>query len=301
MDTLLGVTQSNHTSGPYPKSVKVLIVETKTEGDVLMAGIADETQAAKLLCYEKKHFPKLIENKTVLMRNFQKGRSSVIINKSSKILPATPLNNISESDIIQARHIVNPPPPQLVPLKDIRLPQPGIMIPLITVKGEVVQDEVPRTIPNGQLVRNIKLKEGSIIRPVALWNKATTSPIKTGDIVTFSHVSPKKDKFLKELSLSTTSRTNITIETTPEKFTTGHVIAAEEEESEIALTVQLSSNDDLEQFILSQDLSAELFESKNIEDVLESFGDKLFKFTIQGKTIVQLTDEIDTNKPSTSK
>ncbi|PIK59050.1 hypothetical protein BSL78_04007 [Apostichopus japonicus] len=112
-----------------------------------------------------------------------------------------------------ARHIVNPPPPQLVPLKDIRLPQPGILIPLITVKGEVVQDEVPRTIPNGQLVRNIKLKEGSIIRPVALWNKATTSPIKTGDIVTFSHVSPKKDKFLKELSLSTTSRTNITIET----------------------------------------------------------------------------------------
>ncbi|PIK45392.1 hypothetical protein BSL78_17723 [Apostichopus japonicus] len=172
------------------------------------------------------------------------------------------------------------------------------MIPLITVKGEVVQDEVPRTIPNGQLVRNIKLKEGSIIRPVALWNKATTSPIKTGDIVTISHVSPKKDKFLKELSLSTTSRTNITIETPPEKFTTRHVIAAEE--SEIALTVQLSSNDDLEQFILSQDLSAELFESKNIEDVLESFGDKLFKFTIQGKTIVQLTDEIHTNQPSTS-
>lgn len=68
-----------------------------------------------------------------------------------------------------------------------------------------------RTVSNGQTVRNIKVKQDVTTRPVALWNNASTSPIKTGDTVTLTHVVPKADKFLKELALSTTAQTEIIV------------------------------------------------------------------------------------------
>lgn len=73
---------------------------------------------------------------------------------------------------------------------------------------------MPRTVGNGQQVRNIQLHQDGTTRHIALWNANTSSPVKAGDRVTITHVSPKKDNFLKELALSTTAQTEITVSTT---------------------------------------------------------------------------------------
>lgn len=139
MDTLTNVLQSPHASGPNPKAIRVLIVETKVEQNVLTIGVTDGVEIAKVLCYDNKFHSKLVKDKTVLLRNFQKGRSCLIVNRTSQNLPATPLQNVTDTIRKQASWIVNPPPPQAVALKDIKPPQPGLQSPLITVTGEVVQ------------------------------------------------------------------------------------------------------------------------------------------------------------------
>ncbi|KAJ8048678.1 hypothetical protein HOLleu_01085 [Holothuria leucospilota] len=139
MDTLENVLQSPHAPSPYPKAIRVLIADTNLQDDVLTVGITDGMEVAKVICYEKNFHAKLAKNKTVLLRNFQKGRSCLIINRSSVVLPATPLQNITETIIAQASCVVNPPPPQAVALKDVKAPKPGVQSPLITVTGEVVQ------------------------------------------------------------------------------------------------------------------------------------------------------------------
>ncbi|PIK59834.1 hypothetical protein BSL78_03289 [Apostichopus japonicus] len=131
--------QSGQSSGPYPKGTKVLIVETKLQGDILNLGIADVTAATKAVCYNKDIQQKLETGKTFLIRNFQKGRSCLIFNKNTKVTNAPAINNISENILDIARHLVNPPQPQLVSLKDVKLPKPGTPQKLMTITGEIVQ------------------------------------------------------------------------------------------------------------------------------------------------------------------
>ncbi|XP_071813004.1 uncharacterized protein [Apostichopus japonicus] len=142
MDTLENIIQSGQSSGPYPKGTKVLIVETKLQGDILNLGIADVTAATKAVCYNKDIQPKLMTNKTFLIRNFQKGRSCLIFNNKTKVTNAPAINNISENILDIARHLVNPPQPQLVSLKDVKLPKPGTPQKMMTVSGEIFQNHL---------------------------------------------------------------------------------------------------------------------------------------------------------------
>ncbi|XP_071811052.1 uncharacterized protein [Apostichopus japonicus] len=214
MDTLENIMQSGQSSGPYPKGTKVLIVESKLQGDILNLGIADVTAATKAVCYNKDIQQKLMTGKTFLIRNFQKGRSCLIFNKNTKVTNAPAVNNISENILDIARHLVNPPQPQLVSLKDVKLPKPGTPQKLMTITGEIVQDETTRTVASGQEVRNIKTMQDGITRPVALWNTASTSPAKSGDRVTVTYVTVKDDKYLRQLALGTSSQSTITVSTT---------------------------------------------------------------------------------------
>lgn len=139
MDTIQNVLQSGQSSGPYPKALKVQIVETKLQADVLNVGIADNSAAYKAVCYNKDLSNKLVKGKTVLLRDFNKGKTCFILNNRTKVTQAPALSNISKDILHLAQILVNPPPPEPTLLKDVQLPKPGTPSKLMTVSGEIVQ------------------------------------------------------------------------------------------------------------------------------------------------------------------
>lgn len=139
MDNLSAVMQAGHSYEPYPKAVRVCIAEIKYDGDTIILRLADKSEGVKAVCYEKKLKEKLQINKTVLLRKFQKGRTCIIINRNTQVSPAAALEDIKPEYIKKAKELVNPPSPQHIPLRNIKLPTPGTTPSLITVSGEVVQ------------------------------------------------------------------------------------------------------------------------------------------------------------------
>ncbi|PIK53897.1 hypothetical protein BSL78_09215 [Apostichopus japonicus] len=255
MDTLENIIQSGQSSGPYPKGTKVLIVETKLQGDILNLGIADVTAATKAVCYNKDIQQKLETGKTFLIRNFQKGR-----------------------------HLVNPPQPQLVSLKDVKLPKPGTPQKLMTITGEIVQDETTRTVASGQEVRNIKIMQDGITRPVALWNTASTSPAKSGDRVTVTYVTVKDDKYLRQLALGTTSQSTITIHEPQTTEALSEISGAEVDEQGNILFMVLHQ-DDFRQLTLPLEKTDIFLVGATLDSKLQTIGSTKYKFRVQGAII----------------
>ncbi|KAJ8050236.1 hypothetical protein HOLleu_03359 [Holothuria leucospilota] len=269
METIAVLAQATQSYGPYPKAIRVLVVETKQQQDVLVVGLADKSGIIKAICYERSLASKFQKNKTLLIRNFQKGRSCVIINKNTQIAPATPLTDIQETILHQAKCLVNPTPPELVELKDITAPSPGTQAPLVTVCGEVVQDEAPHSVGQAaQEVRNILIKDKSTTMPLALWNKATKSPVKTGDRI---HVPPPSTK-------------------------KGTIIALEEADDNLLLTV-LTNDGDLTMCTLPTALRTLLLRG-TVEETLQHISDRQYIFSLRGSTIEKLAPAF--SSPSTS-
>lgn len=76
------------------------------------------------------------------------------------------------------------------------------------------QDEVVREVSTAKgnvAVRNLTLKDKSGTIPVTLWRENATSPVKAGDIVKITHMSPKKDGYLKKLVVHSTHNTTIEV------------------------------------------------------------------------------------------
>ncbi|XP_071854217.1 uncharacterized protein [Apostichopus japonicus] len=284
MDTLENIIQSGQSSGPYPKGTKVLIVETKLQGDILNLGIADVTAATKAVCYNKDIQQKLETGKTFLIRNFQKGRSCLIFNKNTKVTNAPAINNISENILDIARHLVNPPQPQLVSLKDVKLPKPGTPQKLMTITGEIVQDETTRTVASGQEVRNIKIMQDGITRPMALWNTASTSPAKSGDRVTVTYVTVKDDKYLRQLALGTTSQSTITIHEPQTTEVLSEISGAEVDEQGNILFMVLHQ-DDFRQLTLPVERTDIFLAGATLDSKLQTIGSTKYKFRVQGAII----------------
>ncbi|PIK54639.1 hypothetical protein BSL78_08457 [Apostichopus japonicus] len=95
---------------------------------------------------------------------------------------------------------------------------------------------------SAQEVRNIVLKDKDTTIPLALWNKSSKSPVKTGDRVTVTHVSHRNDKFLQKLALSSTNDTTIAIHVPPPSTKQGTIVALEATDGSLSVTVL--TNDD---------------------------------------------------------
>ncbi|PIK62914.1 hypothetical protein BSL78_00149 [Apostichopus japonicus] len=219
----------------------------------------------------------------------------------TQVVASTPLQNIDEGILHQARCLVNPPPPELVLLKDIAVPTSGTPAPLVTVCGEVVQDETAHVVGKGaQEVRNILLKEDDTTHSVALWNKSSRSPMKTGDKVTITHVSPRNDKFLWKLALSSTNDTTITIHVPPPSTIQGTIVGIEEEEDGCLMVTVLTEDGDLAQYSLPSQQASTLLKGATIEKTLENINEKEYVFSLQGSVIQNLTSTLPLSLPTTA-
>ena len=76
----------------------------------------------------------------------------------------------------------------------------------------ILKDEIPKVVGTAhQIVRNIEVEDKTGSIQVALWNDITKSPVKSGDHVKITHVSPKNNKFQQRLTLTTTKDTHIDV------------------------------------------------------------------------------------------
>ncbi|XP_071855162.1 uncharacterized protein [Apostichopus japonicus] len=301
METISSISEAPHSYGPYPKAIRVLVVDAKEQDNNVLIGLADPTGDIKAICYEKNLVPKLQKNKSVLLRNFQKGRSCLIVNKTTQVIPTTPLKDIQPSNLEQAKCLVTPPPPAVVALKDISLSPSGIAAPLLTVCGEVVQDEATHVVGQAaQEVTNI-IKQDETTFPVTLWNKASHSPAKTGDKITISHVSPRNDKYLRKLALSTTTDTTVTIHVLPPSTKKGGIVGIEEQNDSLLITI-FTDDGALAQYTLSPPKTEALLKGKTVEKTLEDISEEQFVFSVRGSDIesFSLTSTSSTSNPSSS-
>lgn len=77
-----------------------------------------------------------------------------------------------------------------------------------------LQDELPKEVnsPTGKTsVRNVTIRDDSGAISVALWQEHAQESLRVGDRVKITHLSPKKDGYLKRMVLSTTTNTKLQV------------------------------------------------------------------------------------------
>ena len=110
MDTIANIktSSSSRHSLPYPKGVRVLVVDKKLSEDSnrLDVGLADATGSIKMLCFERKFFDKFVPNKAVILRNFIKGYSRCIIFKKTSLVAPAHSFDVPDEIKNQARSLI---------------------------------------------------------------------------------------------------------------------------------------------------------------------------------------------------
>lgn len=139
METLAKLNGVTHSRNPYTQPIKVYIAAVKSEEGKTVLGLVDSTGVAKALCFTNKLTNKLILDSTVIVKNYQKGRTCLMFTDKTVISPGTTIKNIPDNYVQQAKDVVCPPPPEVVKLQDIMAPLPGSPPKRITVSGDIVQ------------------------------------------------------------------------------------------------------------------------------------------------------------------
>ncbi|XP_074654517.1 uncharacterized protein LOC141908380 [Tubulanus polymorphus] len=143
-----------------------------------------KARAVKCVTSELKHYGKLEVGDGVILSNFTFGRNVVLLQKRSQISLSAAIDINVPSDIeTTAKHIIQPPEPVTVTIKEAR--KRGESAHLINIVATVDQDEQPHPVSSpskGTInVRNITLTDssGEKIR-LTLWQPLTETNFQSG-------------------------------------------------------------------------------------------------------------------------
>ncbi|KAH3874413.1 hypothetical protein DPMN_037656 [Dreissena polymorpha] len=132
-------------SMPYDKSARGRVVfasspetytnangETKQSKSV---AIADDKKAVKVVSYDPTQFNKLIEGKTIMLRNFIRRDGYIILTRTSRLFPTQEIE-VPDSRVQEGKALVNPPAAPMVSLREALRSPPKTKT---TVCGKVIQ------------------------------------------------------------------------------------------------------------------------------------------------------------------
>lgn len=271
-------------SSPYVKPIKVKIVKSVRDKSHMVLALADTSTSMKAFAYDESIFNKMQTGHTITLKNFKIGRSNaLIIGKDCKICKTSPID-VPQSVILEAEQLVEPstPPRQLI--KDTTLKDPGS---LVTVEGVIVQDEIPRTVSastGGTVeVRNMTIEDTSGAVRVALWRDNSSSPVKAGDTVKFTHMSVKNDSLTGSRVLTTTKHTKIQKEIPQPELVTCELLGVEETDDE-ELTFETLLNETYKNLTMKKTLANKIFGSDNTDLIIELLGE--YELVLQGNQII---------------
>ncbi|KAH3753786.1 hypothetical protein DPMN_188436 [Dreissena polymorpha] len=210
-------------SMPYDKSARGRVVfasspetytnangETKQSKSV---AIADDKKAVKVVLYDPTQFNKLVEGKTIMLRNFIRRDGYIILTRTSRLFPTQEIE-VPDSKVQEGKALVNPPAAPVVSLREALRSLPKTKT---TVCGKVIQDEEERDILVGKSksptkMRTIYIQDETVDRvKVALWRN-TNKNVRTGDFVkiTYLTIHTYQTKYTTETSFNSTYTTSVT-------------------------------------------------------------------------------------------
>ncbi|XP_052251125.1 uncharacterized protein LOC127858194 [Dreissena polymorpha] len=263
-------------SMPYDKSARGRVVfasspetytnangETKQSKSV---AIADDKKAVKVVSYDPTQFNKLVEGKTIMLRNFIRRDGYIILTRTSRLFPTQEIE-VPDSRVQEGKALVNPPAAPVVSLREALRSPPKTKT---TVCGKVIQDEEERDIRVGKSksptkMRTIYIQDETVDRvKVALWRN-TNKNVRTGDFVkiTYLTIHTYQTKYTTETSFNSTYTTSVTKVEQPTVHVTLTVIGACVQDD----VTELLLSDDSVRAIPSQLLMAAL--PKELEEDLD--------------------------------
>ncbi|XP_072030542.1 uncharacterized protein [Amphiura filiformis] len=165
--------------------------------------------------------------------------------------------------------------------------------PMSLIKRQVEDEERPRKNTGhfkdslaspDKKVRNITIQDTTGEMPVALWNTAALSPVKTGETIKMTHMVAKYNNFHKSLALNTTTHT--TIQLTEQQNTTAQItIIGIEPNTDHGFQVTTMENDSIKDYFMEDDVAETTF--KDLDVILDSLEEQdAYTVTIQGLQII---------------
>ncbi|XP_061170755.1 uncharacterized protein LOC133180207 [Saccostrea echinata] len=236
---------------PYsnPLKVKVCGVGTRSsyttsagqKKESVVIGVADRDSVVKVILYDIDKLPSLKVSDTVMLTNYVfklDPEPVVVLTKVSKIMRTSSLD-VPQNIIDEAKMISHPPPAETISVKAAKI---SPVKTLISVKGRVTSEELVRTVQvKGQdvAVQNIKIKDDTDEVKVSLWREMTAT-CSVGSFLQITNV--VVNHFQEEISLSTTSKTQIQKCEAPPSILVGSVIAYEKNELGFSLMIEEGEN-----------------------------------------------------------
>ncbi|XP_056002815.1 uncharacterized protein LOC130049384, partial [Ostrea edulis] len=156
----------------------------------VVIGFADSTMAVKGVLYDTSKLNLVKDGTTVMLLNVimkNDSAKSIVITNSSKILKTGPLE-VPESLIKQGKAIACPPPADKVDIKSV---QTSPVKTLVTLRGQVVSEEMERSVhvdAEDTHIRTIKVKDNSGSCKVSLWRELTKQKTPVGSHITLTNV-----------------------------------------------------------------------------------------------------------------
>ena len=133
METIHKVLKSHQSKGFKPLRARVIKVVQEEGKDDIRVVLADKSGSCRAITYRPDLLPKL--KGTILIKEFNKGRSSIIFNKKTIISPAGELH-LDTQIISTAEKLINPTIPPMQDISTILQMEEGTMV---TVEGVVQQ------------------------------------------------------------------------------------------------------------------------------------------------------------------
>ncbi|XP_056018770.1 uncharacterized protein LOC130054182 [Ostrea edulis] len=232
---------------PYSNPLKVKVCGVDTSGsyttsagqkkESVVIGVADRDSSMNVIVYNLEKLSSLKVSDTVMLTNYVfklDPEPVVILTKVSKIMKTSSID-VPQKVIDEAKSISHPPPAETISLKTAKT---SPVKTLISVKGRVTSEEMVRTVQvKGQdvAVQNIKIKDDTDEMKVSLWREITAT-CTVGNFLEITNV--VVNHFQEDISLSTTSKTQIQKCEAPPSILKGSVIAYEKTELGFSLMIE---------------------------------------------------------------
>ncbi|KAJ8309714.1 hypothetical protein KUTeg_011579 [Tegillarca granosa] len=283
-------------AGPYdlPLKVKVIMVdkvvdykngngETKQSLDFV---VGDSTRIGRVRNYDSSKNSIIKAGNSLIIRKYitkGSGNAKLVITANSKLYKTTEVGTVENAELL-AKQELHPPPAPEVTLKDV---QRSPIKSLVSIKGQVVQEEMAQTVMafnKPSTVKGFIIQNDDTKCRVSLWRDLAAKDIKTGDYVSITNVIV--GQWNREVSLSSTTSTKIEKIQMPEEKIYARVSGIYHDKTKMVLLLDTDKE----------------FTVSNFEGDPDSLLDQEVEMTVRGETVLAVklkgTQPKDEDPPS---
>ncbi|XP_064631648.1 uncharacterized protein LOC135489942 [Lineus longissimus] len=198
-----------------------------------IAAIIDTTAAAKLLIYDEKTAAKLTPMATYIIRNVTSKTTHFTTNSSFQLF-RTAKAEVDQQKVQEACDLLHPPAPPVISIAEAKT---SPVKKLVSVRGQVVQDEPVQMVGDNIPLRHVTLKDTTASVQLSLWRDMADTHLNPGNYIEVRSVYVSSNPIKKETQLGSTQTTVIEQQPLPVETHTGTLTAFDITDTECSLII----------------------------------------------------------------